>query len=135
MNNVSLVGRPTKDPELRYTATGVPVCSFVLAVDRDFKVREGKREADFIFVKVWNKPAEHVADYVTKGRLISVTGRIATESYQAKDGSRKYRTEVQAVNIRFLGPRRGDETAGEAAEGVPDEDGFANVDGDDNCPF
>jgi len=139
MNNVSLVGRPTKDPELRYTTGGVAVCTFVLAVDRDFRNREGKREADFIFIRVWNKQAENVAQYVEKGRVISVTGRISTESYQEKDGGRKYRTEVVAENIRFIGSKGGQSKNGEAAvEGggnAKDSGGFTPVEGEVDIPF
>lgn len=102
MNKVVLIGRLTKDPELRFTpGTGTAVATFTIAVDRRFK-REGQQEADFIPVVVWGKPAENTANYMSKGRLIGISGRIQTRSYDAKDGSRRYITEVVADEVQFL---------------------------------
>jgi len=102
MNNVVLIGRLTKDPELRFTpGKGTAVTTFTIAVDRRFK-REGQQEADFIPVVVWGKPAENTANYMSKGRLIGISGRIQTRSYDAKDGSRRYITEVVAEEVQFL---------------------------------
>ena len=102
MNKVVLIGRLTKDPELRFTpGTGTAVATFTIAVERRFK-REGQQEADFIPVVVWGKPAENTANYMSKGRLIGISGRIQTRSYDAKDGTRRYVTEVVADEVQFL---------------------------------
>lgn len=102
MNKVVLIGRLTKDPELRFTpGTGTAVASFTLAVDRRYK-KEGQQEADFIPIVVWGKQAESTANYVTKGKLVGVSGRIQTRSYDAKDGNKRYVTEVVADEVQFL---------------------------------
>ena len=102
MNNVSLVGRLTKDPELRTISTGNTTCSFTIAINRTFANSNGEREADFINCVVWGKQAENFAKFCTKGSLIGVTGRIQTRNYDAQDGRKVYVTEVVATNIQFL---------------------------------
>ncbi|MFU0824524.1 single-stranded DNA-binding protein [Clostridium sp.] len=105
MNRVVLVGRLTKDPELRFTpGTGRAVASFTLAVNRRFK-SQGQPDADFIPIVVWGKTAENTANYVSKGRLVGVSGSIQTRSYEAKDGTRRYVTEVVADEVQFLESR------------------------------
>lgn len=102
MNNVTLVGRLTKDPELKFAqGTGTAVATFTVAVDRRFK-REGQPAADFIPVVVFGKQAESTCNYVIKGRLISISGNIQTRNYEAKDGTRRYVTEVIADEVQFL---------------------------------
>ena len=101
MNKVVLIGRVTRDPELRYTASNIPSVRFTLAVNRPFENQNGEREADFINIVVWRKQAENVKKYVTKGSLIAVEGRIQTGSYE-KDGQRVYTTDVVADNVQFL---------------------------------
>lgn len=103
MNKVILIGRLTRDPELRYTQSGSAVCSFTLAVDRAFTNQQGEREADFIDIVVWNKAAENVAKYMAKGRQVAVDGRLQIRSYEGNDGQRRWRTEVIANNVEFLG--------------------------------
>ena len=105
MNRVVLVGRLTKDPDLRYTPNGVPVATFTLAVNRAFSNQQGEREADFINCVIWRKPAENVANYLKKGSLAGVDGRIQTRHYEGQDGKRVYVTEVQAESVQFLEPR------------------------------
>jgi single-strand DNA-binding protein len=105
MNRVVLVGRLTKDPDLRYTPNGVPVATFTLAVNRPFSSQSGDREADFINCVVWRKPAENVANFLKKGSLAGVDGRIQTRNYEGQDGKRVYVTEVQAESVQFLEPR------------------------------
>jgi len=105
LNRVVLVGRLTKDPELRYTPSGVPVATFTLAVNRTFTNQQGEREADFINCVVWRKPAENVANFLKKGSLAGVDGRIQTRSYEGQDGKRVYVTEVVAESVQFLEPR------------------------------
>lgn len=96
MNKVVLIGRLTKDPELRYTpGNGVAVSSLTLAVD-NYNSKTGEKGADFIPVVVWGKSAENVAQYCVKGSQIAVSGRIANRSYEAKDGTKRYITEVVA---------------------------------------
>lgn len=102
MNRVSLVGRITTKPELRYTATQVPYTRFNIAVNRTFSNNQGQREADFIGVVVWRKQAEVICNYLDKGSLISVDGRIQTGSYTDKDGSKKYTFDVVSDNVQFL---------------------------------
>lgn len=105
INRVVLVGRLTKDPELRYTPNGVPVSSFTLAVNRPFANQQGEREADFINCIVWRKQAENVANYLKKGSLAGVDGRIQTRSYDNAEGKRVYVTEVVAESVQFLEPK------------------------------
>lgn len=105
INNVTLVGRLTKDPELRYTPNGVAVANFTLAVNRTFTNQNGDREADFIMCQVWRKAAENVANYLSKGSLAGVTGSIRTRSYDADDGKRVFVTEVVADSVQFLEPK------------------------------
>jgi single-strand DNA-binding protein len=105
MNRVLLVGRLTKDPELRYTPSGVAVATFTLAVNRTFTNQQGEREADFINCVVWRKPAENVANYLKKGSLAGVDGRLQTRSYEGQDGKRVYVTEVVADSVQFLESR------------------------------
>lgn len=102
MNRVDLVGRLTRDPELRHTTSGRAVCQINLAINRTFTNQNGEREADFINVVVWDKQAENVSKYVTKGRLVSVEGRLQSRSYDDKDGKKVYVTEVVANSVQFL---------------------------------
>ncbi|MFD2615278.1 single-stranded DNA-binding protein [Paenibacillus gansuensis] len=102
LNRVILIGRLTKDPELRYTPAGVAVTQFSLAVDRNFKDQNGEREADFINIVTWRQLAETCANYLRKGRLTAVEGRIQTRNYDNAEGKRVYVTEVVADNVRFL---------------------------------
>lgn len=105
INRVVLVGRLTKDPDLRYTPNGIPVATFTLAVNRTFTNQQGEREADFINCVVWRKQAENVANFLKKGSLAGVDGRIQTRNYEAQDGRRVYVTEVVAESVQFLEPR------------------------------
>jgi single-strand DNA-binding protein len=105
MNRVVLVGRLTKDPELRYTPSGVAIATFTLAVNRAFTNQQGEREADFINCVVWRKPAENVANFLKKGSLAGVDGRVQTRNYEGQDGKRVYVTEVLAESVQFLEPR------------------------------
>jgi len=105
INRVVLVGRLTKDPELRYTPNGIAVARFTLAVNRTFSSQSGEREADFINCVVWRKQAENTANFLKKGSLAGVEGRIQTGSYEGQDGKRVYTTEVVADSVQFLEPR------------------------------
>ncbi|SDD86349.1 single-strand DNA-binding protein [Paenibacillus sp. UNCCL117] len=102
LNRVILIGRLTRDPELRYTPAGVAVTQFTLAVDRPFSNQGGQREADFIPIVTWRQLAETCANYLRKGRLAAVEGRIQVRNYDNNEGKRVYVTEVIADNVRFL---------------------------------
>ncbi|CWU41358.1 TPA: single-stranded DNA-binding protein [Listeria monocytogenes] len=106
MNRVVLVGRLTKDPDLRYTPAGVAVATFTLAVNRPFKNGQGEQEADFIQCVVWRKPAENVANFLKKGSLAGVDGRVQTRNYEGNDGKRVYVTEIVAESVQFLEPKQ-----------------------------
>jgi single-strand DNA-binding protein len=147
LNRVVLVGRLTKDPELRYTPNGVPVATFTLAVNRPFSNQQGQREADFLNCVIWRKPAENVANYLKKGNLAGVDGRIQTRSYDGQDGKRIYVTEVLADSIQFLETRssQSSQNSGQNANYTSppprkDEDPFAQSSShfeinDDDLPF
>jgi len=125
MNKVNLVGRPTKDPELKFAqGTGTAVTTFTIAVNRRFK-REGQPEADFMPVVVFGKSAEACANYTAKGKLLSVSGSIQTRNYEAKDGNRKYVTEIIADEVNFIewASKSKDTTPVDANGVTPIEDG------------
>lgn len=155
MNRTTLVGRLTKDPELRYTPNGVAVATFTLAVNRTFTNQNGEREADFINCVAWRKTAENTANYLKKGSMAGVDGRLSTRNYENQQGQRVYVTEVQADTVTFLEPKNSRNQqqqeqpvgAGAGAAGNPNtnynpfsQDPFAN-DGkpieisDDDLPF
>ena len=102
MNKVILIGRLTKDPELRYTTSNTPVATFTLAVNRTFTNQSGEREADFINIVVWRKQAENCKNYINQGSQVAVEGRIQTRSYDDQNGQKRYVTEVVADNVQFL---------------------------------
>ena len=108
INRTVLVGRLTKDPELRYTSSNIAFVKFTLAVNRTFAGPTGEREADFIQCVVWRKQAENLARFVKKGSLLGLEGRIQTGSYDDKEGIRKYTTEVVCDSVQFLEPKNQD---------------------------
>ena len=118
LNRVVLVGRLTRDPDLRYTPKGVAVANFNIAVNRPFTNQQGNREADFINGVVWRRQAENLANYMKKGNLIGVDGRIQTRSYEGQDGKMVYVTEVVAESIQFL------ESKGSSSGGGGNASGF-----------
>ena len=105
LNRVVLVGRLTRDVEMKYLPNGTPVANFTLAVDRPFSNKDGDKETDFIPIVVWRKQAESCAKYIGKGSLVAVDGRMQTRNYE-KDGRRVYITEVVADSVRFLDSRK-----------------------------
>ena len=111
MNKVFLIGRLTRDPELRYTGNNTAVASFGIAVNRNFTNQQGERDADFFNVTVWRKQAENVKNYLSKGSQVAIDGRIQTSSYE-KDGVRRYNTEVVADNVQFLDSKNGGNAGG-----------------------
>jgi single-strand DNA-binding protein len=137
MNRTVLVGRLTKDPDLRYTPNGVPVATFTLAVNRPFN----KEETDFINCVVWKKAAENVANFLKKGSLAGVDGRIQTRNYEGQDGKKVYVTEVVAESVQFLEPKKEGTAPKEINKGFTrvEEDPFngnGQIDiSDDDLPF
>src|SRR5437660_6324471 len=112
-NRIILIGRLTRDPELRYVPSGAPVANFTLAVDRPFRDRQGNRETDFIDIVAWRKLAEQVSQYMSKGRMVAVEGRLQIRSYETQDGQKRKVAEVVADGVRFLD--RGRPSTAEAA--------------------
>ncbi|MHC5373085.1 single-stranded DNA-binding protein [Enterococcus sp. LJL120] len=138
INNVVLVGRLTKDPDLRYTSNGAAVATFTLAVNRNFTNQDGNREADFINCVIWRKPAETMANYARKGTLLGVTGRIQTRNYENQQGQRVYVTEVVADNFQLLESRNASEQrqgSGSAGGGYNNNSSNANFGGNQNNQF
>ena len=112
MNHVVLVGRLTRDPELRYIAgTGTPVANFAIAVDREFSGKDGKKETDFIDIQVWGKSAENCANYIGKGSLVAIQGSIRIDSYQNQAGETRKATRVNANRVQFLDTRNKSESS------------------------
>ena len=136
MNKVVLLGRLTKDPDVKYTQTGKVVCQFTLAVDRPFKDANGNKEADFIPVVLWGKPAELVGNSCQKGHRLIVEGRIQIRNYEAKDGSKRWVTEIIANSVEFIERKA---SGGGAAASAGDKGGFETfgtaVPFDEEIPF
>jgi single-strand DNA-binding protein len=136
MNRAILVGRLTRDPELKYTPSGVAVANFTLAVNRTF----GEKETDFINVVVWRKAAENTANFLKKGSLAGVDGRIQTRNYDGQDGKKVYVTEVVADSVQFLEPKGQAKQENESKPSVNDKNdpfmgnGQINI-SDDDLPF
>ena len=133
MNRVFLIGRPTRDPELNYTQSGIAVARFTLAVNRDFKNADGEREADFINITAWRKLGEVCAQYLKKGRQCAVEGRLQIGSYEDKDGIRRKTADVIADRVEFLG-NRNDAPSGEAPQGESQSE-YQPIDEDEEVPF
>jgi len=139
MNSVILIGRLTKDPDLKYPpGIGKAVATFTVAVNRTFKNKEGNYEADFIPVQVWGKAAENCANYLQKGRQVGVSGRLQIRKYEDKDGNSRWATEVVADRVEFLeyADKKidGGQPAGQGKYTGLDPEGFEALD-DDDIPF
>ena len=117
LNRVVLVGRLTKDPDLRYTPNGVAVANFTIAVNRPFSNQQGNREADFINCVVWRRPAENLANYMKKGSLIGVDGRLQTRTFEGQDGKTVFVTEVVADSVQFLESKGSSQDRGQNTSG------------------
>ena len=113
LNRVCLVGRLTRDPSLSYTQSGTAVCACSLAVDRRFK-KEGQPQADFIDLVLWRQQAEFAANYGTKGRLLSIDGRLQSRTYETQDGQKRKVTEVVVDDLKFLDKGNGQQAGGSA---------------------
>ena len=108
MNKAILIGRLTRDPEIRYTQTNRAVAQFAIAIDRPFTNQEGEKEADFLNIVVWDKQAENVGKYIHKGSKVAVEGRIQSRSYENEKGEKRYTTEIIASHIQFLDSKKDD---------------------------
>lgn len=136
MNNVVLVGRLTKDPELRYIPnSGTPVATFTVAVDRDYKKKDGTKETDFIPIEIIGKAAEFCANYITKGRLVAIQGSIKVDRYQTQDGENKTFTKVSGRSVQALDyPKDNQQGTNNITNPGLDSNGFQAID-DDDIPF
>ena len=130
LNNVIIMGRLTRDPELRRTQGGTAVTSFTMAVDRDFKSQSGEKETDFIDVVAWRNTGEFAAKYLAKGRMAAVEGRIQVRDWQDKDGNRRKSVEVVADNVYFADSKR-DSKPQESR----DDQEFDEIEDDGDLPF
>ena len=115
MNKAIIIGRLTRDPEMRTTTSGTNSTTFTVAVSRNYTSQNGERETDFLNCVAWRKQAENIAKYCTKGSQVAVEGRIQTRSYDAQDGTKRYVTEIIADNVTFLGGK---------GSNVPSEDNY-----------
>ena len=130
------IGRLTKDPELRYTPNGTATASFTLAIDRPFTNQQGEREADFVSIVTWRKLAETCANYLKKGRLTAVEGRIQVRHYDNDEGKRIYVTEIVADNVRFLESGRQQQNQQQSQNNDPFADDGKPIEISDNdLPF
>ena len=145
LNHITLMGRLTRDPELRHTGTGTAVASFTIAVDRDFGSRDGEKQTDFIDIVAWRNTAEFVSKYFAKGRMAVVSGRLQIRPWEDKDGNKRRSAEVVADNIYF-GDSKRDRDGDSSPSGKPFSDGgytapvqssdFSELDDDDgDLPF
>ena len=134
-NRIILIGRLTRDPELRYVPSGAPVASFTLAVDRPFRDQQGNRETDFIDIVAWRKLAEQVSQYMSKGRMVAVEGRLQIRSYETQDGQKRKVSEVVADGIRFLDRARTAPSGETPAPAPAHEEAAPSGPEDEDVPF
>jgi len=143
MNKAILIGRLAQDPEVRTTGSGTTVCTFRIAVNRRFPNQSGERVADFFTIVAWRQLGETCGKYLAKGRMVSVIGEIQNRSYDAKDGSKRYITEIVADEVEFLTPKGQDSGSGNGGgyerayerQAMPQApEGFTEID-DDQLPF
>ncbi len=145
MNKVILVGRLTRDPELKTTPNGVSVCSFTIAVNRRFRNAQGEYEADFINCVAWRQSAELLGKYFSKGRMVGIVGSIQTRNYENKDGQRVYVTEVSVDEVHFVESKGASNSDTSYSNNIPSQEpannptpGFTPIpdtDIDDDLPF
>lgn len=141
LNKIFIMGRLTRDPELRRTQNGTAVAGFALAVDRDYKNADGTKETDFIEVVAWRSSAEFVSKYFAKGRMAVVEGRIQIRDWQDKDGNKRRNAEVVADNVYFGDSKKegdssgGYKAAGKAVDVEPGEGEFAEIEDEEDSPF
>ena len=145
LNHIVLMGRLTRDPELRRTGSGVAVASFTLAVDRDYAAQGAEKETDFVDIVAWRNTAEFVSKYFAKGRMAVVTGRLQIRNWQDKEGNKRRSAEVVADNVYFGDSKRDGASGGDYAPpaygspastySAPAGGGFAEIEEDGELPF
>ena len=135
LNRIIVMGRMTRDPELRRTNSGTAVASFSLAVDRDFKSQSGEKETDFIGVVVWRNTAEFVSKYFSKGRMAVVEGRLQLRDWTDKDGNKRRTAEIVADSVYFGDSKRDGGDAAQSEPQVGPQGGFSEVEDDGDLPF
>jgi single-strand DNA-binding protein len=135
LNRAVLTGRLTKDPELRSTGSGTKVCSFTLAVDRQFRNQDGKRDADFIQCVIWRKSAENFVKFTHKGSLVGIDGRIQTRNYENNQGNRIYVTEIVVDNFALLDSRHDKQGNDQEQAPLPPEPSANESEASDKLPF
>ena len=136
MNRCMLIGNLTKDPELRSTPNGISVCSFSIGVSRRFQNQNGERETDFFNIVVWRKQGENAAKYLRKGSQVAISGQIQIRNYEAKDGSKRYATDIVADEVQFLRTPNSD-SKGSNAYNAPSssKDGSQMLEINEDMPF
>lgn len=134
MNKAILIGRLTKDPELKTTANGVSVCTFSIAINRRFKNSDGNYDADFINCVAWRQQAEFLAKHFSKGRMVGVAGSIQTRNFDNKDGQKVYVTEVAVDEVHFVDSKPAGESVPSMPQ-IPNNDGFVPAPADGDLPF
>ncbi len=136
LNRTLLVGRLTKDPDFRTTPSGVEVATFTLAVNRNFKSKDGESQADFINCVVFKKQAENVKNYLSKGSLAGVDGRLQSRSYENQEGRRVFVTEVVCDSVQFLEPKNNNQPQQQRGQTPTQDNPFTNTDDDlSDLPF
>ena len=136
MNKCMLIGNLTKDPELRSTTTGISVCSFSIGVSRRFQNQNGERETDFFNIVVWRKQGETAAKYLRKGSQVAISGQIQIRNYEAKDGTKRYVTEIIADEVQFLRSSNSDSKDGNSYNAPsPSKDGSQMLEINEDMPF
>jgi single-strand DNA-binding protein len=135
INRVTLVGRLTRDPDLRYTPNGVAITRFSIAVNRNFTNQQGEREADFINIVTWRGLAENCANYLQKGSLVGIDGRLQTGKYENQEGRTVYTTDVVAESVQFLDMKRKENNKSDGRNNPFDDDGQPIDISDDDLPF
>ncbi|WHH59132.1 single-stranded DNA-binding protein [Petroclostridium sp. X23] len=135
LNKVILMGRLTKDPELRYTPSNVPVCTVTIAVDRNYAKQGEQRQADFIQIVAWRNNAEFICKYFAKGRMIAVSGSLQTRSSDDQEGKRHFITEVVVDEQYFADSKKDGNSQSQPNENVDPMEGFTPIDSDDDLPF
>ncbi len=134
MNKVFQIGNLTKDPEVRSTGSGISVCSFTIAVQRRFQSQAGEKVTDFFPVTCWRTLADNCGIYLSKGSKVAVVGELQTRSYEAKDGTKRYVTEIVADEVEFLTPKSAGEQRGYESQDALSQQGFQDID-DGELPF
>ena len=133
LNHITVMGRLTRDPELRHTGSGVPVASFTLAVDRDFADKQsGKKETDFIDITAWRSTAEFVSKYFTKGRMAVASGRLQMRKWEDNDGNKRVSAEIVAENVYFGDSKKDAVDSGEVSQVFGQA---VDASDDEDCPF